>query len=366
MTVIEAPRVAFVGPDPLRGRNASLIRALELRVRSSGVFEPRVGVFFDIANKLRHIHPERDVWRNRVGFSTGRWEHFTTDIARQLADVEYDAILQTYPVLFAPPMPSRYGIYTDNTMAVTQRCFPEWANLTRKERVRSIAAERDTFLAARFVAVKSEQARRSAVEDYNCDPRAVHVVGSPVLLSRPDEFPSRSESLPDTVLFVATTFKRKGGETLVEAWQLVERAIPSARLKIVGPKGPPPRALPRTCEWLGPRSHAELPDFYRSSRVFVLPTKFESSLPNVIREAMSYGLPIVASDVAGYSESFPDPEWLFPVGDAPALAERLITLLADRNLAAEIGRRYHEDAKHRFSLDALADKVAKLLTVAAF
>ena len=325
-----------------------------------------MGVLFDVANKLRHMHPERDVWRNRVGFSKGRWEHLTRDLARQLADVEYDAILLTYPVLFAPPATSRYGIYTDNTMAVTQRCFPEWARLTRRERKRAIAAERDTFLAARFVAVMGEQARNSAVEDYHCEPQAVHVVGSSTLLAIPDQVPRRPESLPDTVLFVATSFERKGGETLIEAWRLVERAVPSARLLIVGPKGSPPRGLPHTSEWLGPRTHAELPDRYRSARVFALPTKFEAFLPNVIREAMSYGLPVVASNVAGYSESFPDPEWLFPVGDAPALASRLIALLTDRELAAEIGRRYHEHVRHRYSLDALADKIAGLLAVAAF
>jgi glycosyltransferase involved in cell wall biosynthesis len=215
------------------------------------------------------------------------------------------------------------------------------------------------------VAVTGEQARQSAVEDYHCDPDAVHVVGVPVLLPVPEEFPARPEAAPDTVLFVATTFERKGGVTLVEAWRLIERRVPTARLLIVGPKGPPPEGLPETCTWLGPKTYAELPDLYRSARVFVLPTKYESSLPNVVREAMAYGLPVVASRVPGYEEAFPDPEWLVPVGDAGLLADRLTALLTDRGLAAEIGRRYHADAKRRFDLDALADEMTALLTEAA-
>jgi glycosyltransferase involved in cell wall biosynthesis len=363
--VTEPPRVAFIARDPWHGRSASLIRAIEQRVRSTGLFAPRIGRLFDTAIKLRHVHPVRDVWRNRVGFSSGFWNYCTRDIARQLAGVEYDVILYVYPILFAPPADARYGVFTDNTMAVTQRVFPEWAQLTRRERARSISAEGDVFRAASFVAVTGEQARSSAVEDYRCDPAAVHVVGVPVLLPIPAEFPARAEGAPDTVLFVATTFERKGGRTLVDAWRLVERSVPSARLLIVGPKGPAPAGLPESCEWLGPRTSAELPELYRRARVFVLPTKYESSLPNVIREAMAYGLPVVASRVPGYAEVFPDPEWLFPVGDADELAGKLTALLSDRELAAEIGRRYHADAARRFDLNALAGQITVLLTEAA-
>ena len=75
---------------------------------------------------------------------------------------------------------------------------------------------------------------------------------------------------------------------------------------------------------------------------------------------------IVASNVSGYPEWFPDPEWLFPVGDAPALAGRLIALLSDRELAAEIGRQYYERRPAAlFAWTRFADKMAGLLTVAA-
>jgi glycosyltransferase involved in cell wall biosynthesis len=80
---------------------------------------------------------------------------------------------------------------------------------------------------------------------------------------------------------------------------------------------------------------------------------------------MAFGLPVVASRVAGYEETFPDPDWLFPVGDANALADKLTALLSDRPLALDIGRRYHADAKRRFDLDALADHMTTLLTKVA-
>ena len=128
-----------------------------------------------------------------------RWEHFTPRPGPAARDVEYDAILLTYPVLFASagdfPLRHLHGQHDGRDSA----CFPEWARSTR-ERKRAIAAERDTFLAARFVAVMGEQARSRRSRITSASPggarrRLVDVARNPGRGPETPREPSRHGSL---------------------------------------------------------------------------------------------------------------------------------------------------------------------------
>ena len=59
-----------------------------------------------------------------------------------------------------------------------------------------------------------------------------------------------------------------------------------------------------------------------NARCFVLPSSHEG-LPIAMLEAMSYHLPIIASDIPANLEVGLEPETYFPVGDVNALAEKL-------------------------------------------
>ena len=66
----------------------------------------------------------------------------------------------------------------------------------------------------------------------------------------------------------------------------------------------------------------DLHDIYLHAGIFVLPSSHEG-LPIAILEAMSYGLPVIASDIAANREIANDAIDYFPVGDVKALTKLL-------------------------------------------
>ncbi|MFB6178303.1 MAG: glycosyltransferase family 4 protein [Halorientalis sp.] len=104
----------------------------------------------------------------------------------------------------------------------------------------------------------------------------------------------------------------------------------------------------------------DVPNVLAASDVLALPS-FREGTPRVITEAMASGLPVVATDIAGVPEQVEDGEngYLIPTGDADALAERLSTLLADRQLREKMGDRGRERAS-RFSVEQMCADIGRL------
>ena len=73
-----------------------------------------------------------------------------------------------------------------------------------------------------------------------------------------------------------------------------------------------------------------LEQIYSHAGAFVLPSSHEG-LPIVALEALSYGLPVLASDIPANLQIGLDRSCYFPVGDVSALAEELVKLAEARN-----------------------------------
>ncbi|HEV2771346.1 MAG TPA: glycosyltransferase family 4 protein [Thermoleophilaceae bacterium] len=170
----------------------------------------------------------------------------------------------------------------------------------------------------------------------------------------------------DSPLIVCLTLLRpgKGLETLIDAMPAVVGAHPRARLRIVG-EGPDRPALRARIDRLGLDGVVELLgateqplDAMRAATVFAHPSWAES-FPYALLEAMSLGLPIVATDVGGTREALGDRACglLVKPRDAAELAQGLNSLLGDREHGAALGTAARTRVAHSLTIDRMIEGI---------
>jgi glycosyltransferase involved in cell wall biosynthesis len=175
------------------------------------------------------------------------------------------------------------------------------------------------------------------------------------------------------LLAVGRLVAKKGFDVLIEASHLLEF---DWRLGVVG-AGPllaelsgiaRAHGVADRIEFLGTRTHAELPSLYRSADIVVVPSVIDADgdrdgLPNVVLEAMASGLAVVGSDVAAISTAIEHEVTglLVPPGDAKLLAEAISRLAGDDQLRRTLGRAARERAEARFGLGACTERFLTIL-----
>ncbi|WP_336810873.1 glycosyltransferase [Bosea sp. MMO-172] len=120
--------------------------------------------------------------------------------------------------------------------------------------------------------------------------------------------------------------------------------------------------------WAGPKAQDEVIAALRVADLFVLPSKEagdgdRDGLPNVVMEAASQGLPIVATDFAGIPEFVRNgvEGLLVPPGDVAALAAALGELAGAPEKRAALGEAAYARLTDAFSAQAGLDRVAAML-----
>lgn len=121
-------------------------------------------------------------------------------------------------------------------------------------------------------------------------------------------------------------------------------------------------------EWRGAQAQADVIAAYRSADLFVLPSKVAADgdrdgLPNVLMEAATQALPLLATDAAAIPEFVRDGESgrLVPPGDPAALATALTELIDRPDWRLSLGRGAEARVRGSFDSAAGADRVAALL-----
>jgi glycosyltransferase involved in cell wall biosynthesis len=183
----------------------------------------------------------------------------------------------------------------------------------------------------------------------------------------PKRIDSTGDKKGEIVICLARLTYQKGIDVLLQAWSLLSKQAPQARLIIAG-SGPLQPQLERMAQALDILDSVEfvglqgdVQSLLHESNVAVLPSRWEG-MPVAILEAMACGLPCVASYVSGSEDIIQhgvngllvEPE------DYRGLAEALLTLLRDPALAQQYGNAARVTIEKHYSLERITDKYIEL------
>ncbi|OXM17587.1 glycosyltransferase family 4 protein [Paenibacillus herberti] len=110
--------------------------------------------------------------------------------------------------------------------------------------------------------------------------------------------------------------------------------------------------------------YTEVPDWFLAADVAAVPSGAREAFGLVNVEAMSCGIPVVASRAGGIKEIVVDGETGYLVDPERLemeLGDRLLQLLKDPSLREELGRRARERVEEQFTWQAAAERWLKLL-----
>lgn len=163
--------------------------------------------------------------------------------------------------------------------------------------------------------------------------------------------------------------KRKGAEHLVTAFSKVLQRVPDAKLVIAG--GGPEAAnlhalmkklgIENSTFMLGTLSREQVIKLIAAADIFVLPSLMES-FGLVLLEAMAAGVPIVCTRAGGVPEIVENEinGLMVPPADADALADAILRVLDDRELAKKLRVNGLRVAREKFSWEKTARETLTL------
>jgi glycosyltransferase involved in cell wall biosynthesis len=172
---------------------------------------------------------------------------------------------------------------------------------------------------------------------------------------------------------VAQLIEWKGHRVFLEAARRVLQVLPEARAWIIGGAPAGQEAYERNLRGLAAAMGIEsrvvftgfihdVPGVLRLLDVVVHASTLPEPFGRVIVEAMLMGKPVVAADAGGPREIVVPGRTglLVPPGDPAALADGVLALLRDPEMAGRLGRAASQDARERFSADEHARLVQEV------
>jgi D-inositol-3-phosphate glycosyltransferase len=303
--------------------------------------------------------------------------------------IQYDLLFSHYwlsgevACLLRPQLAARWAHVAHTLGLVKNRSLASGA---RPEPALRIRIEAEIAQQADLLVASTADEADELVASYGASPDRVFVVPPGVDLTsfRPlGRVEARQKigfSGGPLLLFVGRLERLKGVEIAIRALALLsDRAHPDLRLMVLGEdarergvrdadEGEKERlkgiasalGVRDRVDFLGSVAHHELPYFYSAADVCVMPS-YSESFGLVGLEAQACGCPVVASDVPGLRSVIRDEVsgYLIHGNDPAAYAERIGRLLADPQLAQQMGR-HGSLLAQRFSWTRTADRLETL------
>ena len=212
----------------------------------------------------------------------------------------------------------------------------------------------------------SELGRRRAIDE-GIKPELIEVVTNVVDANLANGRRNGNSNGAARILFAARLTDQKRPDRFLQALQRIAESRPDLDFRGIvvgdGPLRPQLEELadslglrPKYVEFLG--ELADLKPAYEKSDLVVLTSDWEGT-PNVLLEAMSRGLPVVATKVGGVPELVRNGEngLLVETDDADSVASSLITLIENPQLRISMGASGRQVALEKHSPERLAERL---------
>lgn len=255
-----------------------------------------------------------------------------------------------------------YFTYIDQSRSLDNLPGERKAKFLRRQKSHQLQFE--TYQAASAIFCMSEWARKQTLEAHALPEEKVVTVGwgpCGVDLSNEDLISQEKEPL---ILHVSNDFYRKGVDYLIDTAEIVRKTIPRARFLVIGQD-----SSGLVCrnngdvEFVGPiRDKQILADYFRKASLFFLPHRFDRS-PHVLVEAMSAGLPIVATAQGGAIEIIngQDNGYLCTEGNIQEYAEAIIALLSNNDKRVHMAANARRLMLKQYNWPTVAQRIATII-----
>lgn len=120
------------------------------------------------------------------------------------------------------------------------------------------------------------------------------------------------------------------------------------------------RKLNNKIKLFGEIEYEKLPEYYRRANIFVHPARFLEPFGRTLIEAMSFGVPIVASDIGVSPEILEGCGLSFKNNDPLSLAEAVLKLLNDSRLKDEFTKNGYNKLKNNYSPEIVTGEIISL------
>ena len=228
-----------------------------------------------------------------------------------------------------------------------------------------------------LIGVHAERARVRG--RYGLEPSRIHDIPNPLDLSVWDgverDAARKTLGVPATARVAVwhgqVQIHRKGLDDLLDAWRLVRRQLSGVdlRLVLVGDGEDRDELRRRSTadglegvrlvdDWVEDRSR--LVALLSAADVYVFPSRHEG-LPVAPAEAMACGLPVVAADVSGVEDVVGETGLVVPRDDPRALADALVSVLADLERARRLGRLARRRVEEELALPIVGRRLRDVL-----
>jgi len=235
------------------------------------------------------------------------------------------------------------------------------ARASRRVVAEAMDYQREVFHSCEKVFVLSHWAKSSVVADYGYPDERVVVVGAGANVDQ--ALPRSVDRSRPYVLFVGADWRQKGGPLLVDAFRILRRRVPTARLVVVGCS---PDIVEPGVEVLGrldrrdPAQRRRLFEAYAGATVFSILPAFDA-FPNVLLEAGWYGVPVVSTDEGSRPEAVVDglTGLLATERDPAQIADRLLWIFQDQALAERLGSQAARRVSELFTWPVVARRLLR-------